>query len=675
MPAAKSILEVEVNSDSFQDFLAQFKDYEKALEVLPEQWKQVGEELKAAVETFGNAAEGAAALGAAMGAAANNQARFHRETMGADKAMGSLWHHAKSVASTVGHIAKWMTIGGGLSGLATGLGLWGIDRLANSVFGQRRTAQGLGVTTGERSAFATNYRQYVDPDSLLGNVANARNDIGKWWTFGSLGLDPNSKMGNAEMAREVMRRAREVWQQGPHTQQYAESKGLLEFFSMEELRRLGAVPNAEFNKYDSQYGKDVKAFTLPDDVQRQWVWFSRQLRASGIVIETSLIRGLAHLTPPLTKLTGAVANAISAFLNSDAVKKAINWLADTLNDPKFQKGIDDFVTWLGSPEFSKDLEDLGAEIRDVVRGIGKAILDIEGIATRAHDWLFGPDKAPDLPGADPNLTLEQRQILQEQYERFSRSAEPTVIPPSRGAIEELRKEHPGTNVDMPAWQNAIHGAATKYGAIPENVLWNLFGAESNFGHDLVSPAGALGGFQLMPGTTEEISKLLGRKIDPFNPNDASEGATAYLYSLYTHYGSLRKAIAAYNWGPAKLDKDIAEHGEAWEQFVPPETKRELATVFPEHPTGQYRQVTLGGAPQQTPPTPSIGKQLREHGQQAPASQTPTKTPDTAGYDATIAQALERIRKQLAKPSSAKVALSVTGDVAARVAVTGSQVAF
>ena len=84
--------------------------------------------------------------------------------------------------------------------------------------------------------------------------------------------------------------------------------------------------------------------------------------------------------------------------------------------------------------------------------------------------------------------------------------------------------------------------------------------------------GAIGPMQLMPKTAS------GRGIDPNDPAQNIEGGSAYLGELKRKYKDTRKALAAYNWGPGKLDKDINKTGSNWEQGLPKETKDFLATV-------------------------------------------------------------------------------------------------
>lgn len=106
--------------------------------------------------------------------------------------------------------------------------------------------------------------------------------------------------------------------------------------------------------------------------------------------------------------------------------------------------------------------------------------------------------------------------------------------------------------------------------IDEDLLASVVKAESGGQVRAVSRAGAQGLMQLMPETASE----LGVK-DSFRPEENISGGTAYLDALLTRYhDNLALALAAYNAGPAAVDK---YHG------VPPyrETRAYVARVIRE----------------------------------------------------------------------------------------------
>lgn len=91
-------------------------------------------------------------------------------------------------------------------------------------------------------------------------------------------------------------------------------------------------------------------------------------------------------------------------------------------------------------------------------------------------------------------------------------------------------------------QRIITNAARSAGINPA-ILWGLYGAESNFGHNKnTSTAGAVGPFQFLPSTAR------GMGVDPYNFKQAAFGAARYL-AQYKGRGT-RAMIGAYNAGPA-----------------------------------------------------------------------------------------------------------------------------
>lgn len=73
-------------------------------------------------------------------------------------------------------------------------------------------------------------------------------------------------------------------------------------------------------------------------------------------------------------------------------------------------------------------------------------------------------------------------------------------------------------------------------------------AESSYNPQAVSPKGAQGLMQLMPGTAQDL-----KVVNSFDPQDNIRGGVRYLkFLLDTFRGDVPKALAAYNAGLAKV---------------------------------------------------------------------------------------------------------------------------
>jgi hypothetical protein len=103
--------------------------------------------------------------------------------------------------------------------------------------------------------------------------------------------------------------------------------------------------------------------------------------------------------------------------------------------------------------------------------------------------------------------------------------------------------------------------AAKAQNIPVAFLTRLIWQESSFRADAVSPKGARGIAQFMPGTAAERGLA-----NPFDPEEAIPKAAELLSDLRTRFGNLGLAAAAYNAGPARVTSWLAGG------FLPSETR-------------------------------------------------------------------------------------------------------
>ncbi len=113
----------------------------------------------------------------------------------------------------------------------------------------------------------------------------------------------------------------------------------------------------------------------------------------------------------------------------------------------------------------------------------------------------------------------------------------------------------------------IEGAAQAQ-RIPHDLLTKLIWQESSFRPNVVSPAGAQGIAQFMPGTAKERGLT-----DPFDPEQAIPKAAEFIAHLAERFGNLGLAAAAYNGGPARVTSWLAGRGD-----LPSETRNYVISV-------------------------------------------------------------------------------------------------
>lgn len=143
-------------------------------------------------------------------------------------------------------------------------------------------------------------------------------------------------------------------------------------------------------------------------------------------------------------------------------------------------------------------------------------------------------------------------------------------------------------VPAPAQYAPTIGKAAIDNDLPPALLASQIKQESGFNPNAVSPAGAQGISQFMPGTAAEMG------INPLDPNQAIPAGARYLRQQIDKFGgSIPHGLAAYNGGPGRLERaggDISR--------MPAETRQYVQNV----------QQMAGGDPAALPPnaTPTQG---------------------------------------------------------------------
>ena len=519
--ATKSVIEIELIDDKFQEFVAIFEKYKNALKEMPSDWQEINQKINEqadiAVESFNEINKKQSGIRDSEEKTFNQRQKHLKdiEKKNSDVAKQEKDRNKElkktalitaGIAATIIGItyesAKWLAMGS-----VTGFGLGGI---ASGVSDYRRQAQGFGVTTGDLRSAGVNLGKYLNPESTIANIADIQGDLSRRGVLGRLG--GHQGQTPADMLPDLMRNAVKQFNFGGKTNQYAEAMGLTQVFSLEELRRLSSLTQKELNDTINQFAEDRKKLAVDDADSKAWQDFFVQIKRSGHLIETSFIKGLAGLTPQLEQLSKTISVSISDFLGSDQVKKAI----------------ENFGDYLASPQFKKDLSDFG----DGLHVIADGILWLANFLPKKEVPKTPLEKIAGSKGLP--FTMQMAQVAAHAINHW-------INPVSNTTNNQVNEQK-------------LTALEKSYG-LPAGIMDKLWSAESGRGQNMLSKAGAMGHFQFMPDTAKQYDLS-----DPNNFNESSDAAARKMTDLMRQYkGNVPDAIAAYNWGEGNLNHFL--HGD------------------------------------------------------------------------------------------------------------------
>lgn len=161
---------------------------------------------------------------------------------------------------------------------------------------------------------------------------------------------------------------------------------------------------------------------------------------------------------------------------------------------------------------------------------GLACADVLQIGASGPEWIAGGP--PGLPVPD----LDDAELLEETPLSVDAGIHPSSLTSALDAAGPTR------------WRERVAQLAAKYDISPtllEAVVWQ----ESRWNEGAISPVGARGLAQLMPGTAAQMG------INSADPMANLEGGARYLrMQLDAFGGDIEKALAAYNAGPGRVVK-------------------------------------------------------------------------------------------------------------------------
>jgi hypothetical protein len=394
----KSVLEVDVNDESFRRFKEKFDQYQTALSKMPEAWKGAAKEQDIMSRQFQQVS---AALMAHSEIVDKTTEQHHKTTAEVDKQARS-WHNIAldsrrleaNVISSTRSIMKW----GGLLAGVVGIGsLFGLDKLTSSVAAARQSASGLNVKVGEQSAFDIAFSRFVgSPDAMLSRVAAGLSDpTDPAYRAITQVLGDVRGLNAAEVSARLLEAIPRKFPQGANDWTLGTMAHAFGYpavgVGVEDIKRVLNASPEELAKQRQMYTTDKAKLDIPPDEQRAIQDFDSALSESSKMIKNTFILGLAPLINgpdggPLGHLSKATQNLIQVFTGAVQDHKWIDKLAH---------GLDDVTARIASPAFDAGLTRLVDSVDKLANGFGRLLALLpDNSSTGLGEFLDAADKGP-----------------------------------------------------------------------------------------------------------------------------------------------------------------------------------------------------------------------------------------------------------------------------------------
>jgi hypothetical protein len=400
-----ALLDVDVADEKFKQFAQVFDQYQEALKKTAPQWKQVNTEIDAAADAMDEVHDATSQVDERVRqigttfqqnililgqqtkelteqeklakAKADAEKKAAADAARHDKERAKMWHDmardskafAVGIADATKQLLRWGELTGLIGGLLGAGGLFGIDRLAQAAGNERRTATGLGLTTGQERSIGVNLQRYVDPGAVENGIVSALQDPTKAVPFMNLGLNPQAEAGkgNFQAIIDTMTAVKKLVDATPTNQlgnvlqyRHLDQLGL----SLQDLNRIKSENPAEFAKNMQRTAADANNLGYSDPTAKAWQDLQVQLKRAGAEIEADLVQGLVKAAPAIDHLSSAVTDAVGEFTKSNGFTYLISEVSE---------GLEDFSKFIGSQGFKDDVKTFAADVGVLAHAIDSAM--------------------------------------------------------------------------------------------------------------------------------------------------------------------------------------------------------------------------------------------------------------------------------------------------------------
>ncbi len=352
--SVRSIIDVSVQTAAFEKFTQEFDRYSEALRKQPDLWKKISAEhakLAGGFAKLGNSTDKHLSAVQDLKDVGEDQEKSLTHSAGLwtdiEKSSG---HTAKNVIGATTSLLKWTGLLSGVAGILGYFTLGGIGDLGQNVFNWRKSASGLGLSTGQQRAFDISFARLLgSPEGFLGGINTAVTNYAAQGPLYALGVNPNQSTSQVAVATLQALRGRVAGMSTPMLGQFESAYGLGALgISVEDLRRLQSMKGPEFSHLLGTYRTQQANLNISDKASQAWTEFWMKMQVAGAKVQTSFANALVSLSGPLSNVANSLANLLNVVATdkNGGIAKGINSLASLINNfsadvqsPKFLSGV------------------------------------------------------------------------------------------------------------------------------------------------------------------------------------------------------------------------------------------------------------------------------------------------------------------------------------------------
>ena len=582
--AKKPIISIDIDDAKFKAFLELFDKYREHLDSMPESWKGANDVMNAGIAAI---AEQTHSIAKHLHEATAAQKQFTHATRHGESGLKKMANEARKLSDSILNIGKSLLKVGGLGLGGIGAALFGIDRLASDAVGTQYSARGLGISIGQKKAFATAYRRIM-PASVLGAIAGERNTpegLAMLSLQTGLPMQLLQKQNAAQIAPEValeLRRRSMKWPTSLQGTMIANYHYANSGFSTEDARRLRHTSLASFEQAGVREHKLAREANITAaQVRSEWTFVYAMKRAGNV------------LTADLNRKISTLGSVLGPFINalSGDAQKLLNAALSPSNLKAIQSGIQDFTHFLTSGEAKNAFLSFTHSIANLSNTLYGASQRIEGFFVgkkhHAPGWMH------DVQNVLQYADKKTGKFFGDVFSAKTWLGGPALADWNNATSNDFHRPLNASMQAMHQYLPVIDAAAALNHVSP--FLLEAIGATESSGdpnarstyhykkNGKTVTGHALGLFQFTPGTAKEYGVL-----HPRDPDSATYGAAKLLRSrldkLHKRYPNLPRdqrymmAVASFNEGLGAVEGQYDKYGKNWYAHAPKETQNYIPMV-------------------------------------------------------------------------------------------------